>query len=290
MRQIKQILVPFDYSPCAEDALRLAGTLARGTGARLLVLHLLPLPMYSYADLIVSLDRDWIASETTRLRSHVEGVLAVDGQPPAFEAEVQWGSAHLDIVQFAAERRSDLIVMGTHGRTGLKHVLLGSVAERTVRLAPCPVLTVRGGVHARTGVDASAVGAPAVRRGPVDRLAAPSPITVLPSDLLSTARDRMACEHVRHVAVVEGDGHLVGILSDRDLMRHVGHFDHTKVDAVMTKHPRTIAPDAATDTAARLMVDQRIRALPVVDGERLVGMLTATDILEDYVRAARRAA
>jgi len=65
----------------------------------------------------------------------------------AWEAEVATGNAAETIVRIAGERNVDLVVMGTHGRTGLQHALLGSVAERVVRLAPCPVLTIR---HGRT--------------------------------------------------------------------------------------------------------------------------------------------
>ena len=72
-----------------------------------------------------------------------------DLMPAAFHgnwgAELAAGHPAETIVRVAQERAADLIVMGTHGRTGLQHVLLGSVAEKVVRLAPCPVLTVRYG-------------------------------------------------------------------------------------------------------------------------------------------------
>ena len=69
--------------------------------------------------------------------------LMADASEVTWEAEVASGPAAETIVQIAQERAADLIVMGTHGRTGLRHLLLGSVAEKVVRLAPCPVLTVR---------------------------------------------------------------------------------------------------------------------------------------------------
>lgn len=289
MSALKQILVPIDYSTCADDALRRAGTLARALQARLLVLHFLPWPIYGFAEWPTN---EWIATEKRRLQAHVEGVLAPEGALPAIEVEIELGFPHVDIVPFAIERKADLIVMGTHGRTGLKHVLLGSVAEKTVRLAPCPVLTVRAGMPADRALGRivdEPPRHPTVRRGEVDRLVARVPVTVTPEDSLSTARDRMMTEGIRHLAVVE-DGRLVGMLSDRDVVAHLGHLEHMRVNGVMTPHPTTIVPDASTETAARMMIDKRVRALPVVDGERLVGMLSATDILEDYVRAARRAA
>jgi universal stress protein A len=65
------------------------------------------------------------------------------GKPPAVEIAVRWNSPVEGIVEYAGEWAIDLIVIATHGRTGLSHVLLGSVAERIVREAPCPVLTIR---------------------------------------------------------------------------------------------------------------------------------------------------
>ncbi len=61
--------------------------------------------------------------------------------------EVQMGRPFIEIIRYAREKKIDLIVLGTHGRSGLKHVLLGSVAERVVRKAPCPVLTIRHPEH-----------------------------------------------------------------------------------------------------------------------------------------------
>jgi nucleotide-binding universal stress UspA family protein len=68
---------------------------------------------------------------------------AREGRQASIETEVLFGHGARTIAEYAAERGVDLIVMGTHGRTGFAHLLLGSVAERLVRTAPCPVLTVR---------------------------------------------------------------------------------------------------------------------------------------------------
>jgi nucleotide-binding universal stress UspA family protein len=65
------------------------------------------------------------------------------GQPPRVLTEVRWGSPVEAIVDYASQHQIDLVVIATHGRTGLSHALLGSVAERIVREAPCPVLTIR---------------------------------------------------------------------------------------------------------------------------------------------------
>jgi acetoin utilization protein AcuB len=111
-------------------------------------------------------------------------------------------------------------------------------------------------------------------------------VTIGPDDNLETARHRMAVASIRHLPVV-GAGRLVGILSDIDLPAHSGRLADTPVHVAMTPDPITIAADAMIDAAARLMLARRVRALPVVDGERLVGILSATDILEDYIRAYR---
>jgi CBS domain-containing protein len=87
--------------------------------------------------------------------------------------------------------------------------------------------------------------------------------------------------------VVDG-GRVVGILSDRDLPRYAGYYESARVKAAMTPDPVAVAADVTIDAAAQLMVDRRVRALPVVEGERLVGIISSTDILEDYVTAARR--
>ena len=77
------------------------------------------------------------------VRTQLQDLIRATGFPGTWEVEVATGHPADAIVRVAQEGGADLIVMGTHGRTGLQHVLLGSVAEKVVRLAPCPVLTVR---------------------------------------------------------------------------------------------------------------------------------------------------
>jgi CBS domain-containing protein len=285
---LQQILVPFDYSAPAEAALMLAGDLARTYRAKLLVVHFVEIEVHTLGDYPI-IKGDPITEETERLRKHVHHVLADAGESPAPEVEVAWGSPFLRIVETAIERKADLIIMGTHGRSGIKHILLGSVAERTVRLAPCPVLTVRGPVilpdEALVDAWRSAVSS-GTRHGEVGGMMSPNPVTIGPDDSLETACDRMAAAKIRHLPVVDA-GRLVGILSDIDLPAYRSQFAHTRVHVAMTPDPITVAPDATVDSAARLMLDRRVRALPVVEGEQLIGMLSATDILEDYVRVSR---
>ncbi len=289
MTPFSQILVPTDYSEPADAALRLAGGMVRAAKGRLVVAHMLPLPVYTMTELpIWPIAPEWIAEETIRLRKHVQGVLEADGDPPAFEVDVTVDTPFLRIVQLAAERRVDLIVMGTHGRSGLKHLMLGSVAEKVVRSAPCPVLTVHGPVAARAGGGEPAAARPPriARPGEVVELMYRRPITIEADGMLEEARRLMAEHRVRHLPVVER-GKIVGILSDADLGPHVGQLARTKVNVAMTANPTCVAPDVDATVAARLMLEHKVRALPVVEGDTVIGIVSVSDVLEEYLRAAR---
>ncbi|MDE3078223.1 MAG: CBS domain-containing protein, partial [Chloroflexota bacterium] len=85
-------------------------------------------------------------------------------------------------------------------------------------------------------------------------------------------------EGFRQLPVVE-QGKLVGMLSDRDLHAHIGYFERTKVDAAMTPAPLTVGPTELAERLAHLLIEQRINALPVVDGDRLIGIVSKTDLL-----------
>jgi CBS domain-containing protein/nucleotide-binding universal stress UspA family protein len=288
MSGFSQILVPIDYSAPSTAALRLAAEIAGAFQGRLIALHLLPMEVYALAEYpVVAPDGKRLEDERSRLETHVRAVLG--DAAPAFEVQVGWGSPFLQIVDCAVERRADLIVIGTHGRTGLKHALLGSVAEKTVRLAPCPVLTVRASATHPGAL--RAVETPVPRRvaaaGTVGELMGREPIAVRSTDTLDLASKCMIDAGVRHLPVVDGS-RLVGMLSDRDVQPHIGYLVQTRVNAAMTPNPTTVSPDVAIADAARQMLGRSVRALPVVDGERLVGIVTSTDILEDYILAASR--
>jgi nucleotide-binding universal stress UspA family protein len=287
------MLVPVDYEPAADAALRIAGRLARAGRSRLLVVHALPLPIYTMAEVpILAVDGQWVQDEVKRLRAHVTAVLEPEGDVPAFDVDVRVDTPALRIVELAAARRADLIVMGTHGRTGLKHLVLGSTAERVVRLAPCPVLTVHAGVEPHLGVLAHqaraerAAAPPVAGPGEVGELMRRAPVTIASDALLEEARVAMATHQIRHLPVVDR-GKLVGMLGSGDLGPHVGQLARTKVNAAMTPNPVTVGTRVDAGTAARLMLERRVRALPVVDGEKVIGIISASDVLEEYARAAR---
>jgi nucleotide-binding universal stress UspA family protein len=143
---ITRILVPTDFSPHAERAFGYATTLAQRFGATLGLLHVVEDPFVSgawsaevYVPNVVELLNELIANAEQRLAAleHSASALGLTA-----ETAVITGRPAHDIAEYAKEGGFNLIVMGTHGRTGLSHVVMGSVAERVVRSAPCPVLTV----------------------------------------------------------------------------------------------------------------------------------------------------
>lgn len=143
-KRFRSVLVPVDFSDHASGAMALAIELARGSGGTIHLLHAYEVPLgmispYGVAvpDSLITQVRD-AAARRLEKASH-----EVTAAGLACETHVEHGPAADAIVEAAQRVHADLIVMGTRGHTGLKHVLLGSVAERTVRLAPCPVLTAR---------------------------------------------------------------------------------------------------------------------------------------------------
>jgi nucleotide-binding universal stress UspA family protein len=138
--QISRILFPTDFSHDAEHAFQYALTFAREFGAELYLLHVIyfppQTPEYDIGQVIDSLVKN--AEES--LRKLIESAEAPN---VVFHSDVQVGVEHAEITKLAEKEKIDLIVMGTRGRTGLAHIFLGSVAERVVRHASCPVLTVK---------------------------------------------------------------------------------------------------------------------------------------------------
>jgi nucleotide-binding universal stress UspA family protein len=141
MVPIRTILHPTDFSESSGYAFQLACALTRDYGARLVVVHVAepPLPIYAEGAVLVPPAKTQTESATEKLHSM---------QAPAGDVRVEHrlleGAADVEILRATEEIKADLIVMGTHGRTGLSRLVMGSVAESISRKAPCPVLTVRG--------------------------------------------------------------------------------------------------------------------------------------------------
>lgn len=145
MTLFQTILVPTDFSPHAAKALELAIELAKGQGAALCLVHVVDIlpyttvpegtPMYD-PNVLARLREDLAKLLATAKQRVIEaGVSRVDGK-------LLEGQPFREIVRLAEQLPAQLIVMGTHGRTGVAHALMGSVAERVVRKAPCAVITV----------------------------------------------------------------------------------------------------------------------------------------------------
>lgn len=146
MVEWKKICCPVDFSEGSEAALELAADLARRFGAQLTVLHVYQPPHTAIpVEGAVYVPQDFFESMAEKVTQELADWKrrAEKRSEGSVTATMLSGLPFAEIKRYAKEGRFDLIVMGTEGRTGLRHLFLGSVAERVVRLADCPVLTVR---------------------------------------------------------------------------------------------------------------------------------------------------
>jgi nucleotide-binding universal stress UspA family protein len=141
---VNKILVPVDVGEPALEAVELALRLANPDGEITLV-HVLPILTDYEAGLLMSTVTD--EARADYVRTAIKKFLP-EGKENAFQIKVLLGDAGHEIADFATEHGTDLIILPSHGRKGLKRILLGSVAERVVRLATCPVLVLKHPHHA----------------------------------------------------------------------------------------------------------------------------------------------
>ncbi len=145
---LQKILVPIDFSEPSQKALRYARPFAEQFGASLTLLHVMepinyPIE-YGYAP-IAPLEAE--ETRQSELLARLKQLGTELGATVPVKSVVRVGRAWKEIVDFAKAQNSDLVIVATHGYTGLKHALLGSVAEKVVRHAPCPALVVRTEEH-----------------------------------------------------------------------------------------------------------------------------------------------
>jgi nucleotide-binding universal stress UspA family protein len=181
---MRQILFPTDFSAASEAARQVAEELARETRATLQVVHVVP-PVT---------DPSLPAKQLAELARDIGGGLSVTTALLA-------GNAGREIVRYAHEEQIDLIVLGTHGRTGLSRAILGSVAESVVRLAPCLVLTVPAAFFEESSTPATVEGTVPTSR--------PCLVCSRTSDdlICETCRTRIRAEAMHEKREAERPGH-----------------------------------------------------------------------------------
>jgi nucleotide-binding universal stress UspA family protein len=141
-----RILCPVDFDGNSLDALRMGCRLAEQSKARLYALHVVPLtdPTIVSAPLIAEQAEQLARAELARIsNAELAGI--------EHETLLRFGHPAKEIIAAEADTNADLVVMATHGRTGISHLVLGSVAEKVVRESSCPVLTIRMKAHAVEG-------------------------------------------------------------------------------------------------------------------------------------------
>ena len=141
--EFNHLLVPVDFSASSHQALESAIDLSRRFGSRLTLVHVHETPAYVYGGMTFA-TADLLGPIEEAAREHLDKTLReVQAVIPAAKAILRRGTAAVEILEVIEEQHPDLVVMGTHGRTGVSHALLGSVAERIVRFSTTPVLTIR---------------------------------------------------------------------------------------------------------------------------------------------------
>jgi nucleotide-binding universal stress UspA family protein len=140
----RKILCPTDFSHYTDAALSYASALAAESGATLYIVHVDEYRDASAAlgEAALNYDAAWTATDRSEVRQHLEQVKPTVSRVDYEHRYLEGGPIH-EIIEFAAREQIDLIVMGSHGRTGLSRLLMGSVAEGVARRAPCPVLIVK---------------------------------------------------------------------------------------------------------------------------------------------------
>ncbi|HLB59822.1 MAG TPA: universal stress protein [Bdellovibrionota bacterium] len=148
MAAIKKILVPIDFSPATEDIVKFVTDFAKPLGSEVELLHVAETSdIYANPPLLYS-DREFFETRVATLKEEIEALLQKYSDLMAkkgIKVHATWvsGNPFIEIVKIAKEKGFDLIAMGSHGRSGLEHVFLGSVAEQVLHNSPCPVLTLK---------------------------------------------------------------------------------------------------------------------------------------------------
>jgi universal stress protein A len=261
----RSMLVPVDFDDSAKPALDWAKNLAASSDATIHLMHVIAILLVpgEAANVVVAREDEVKAALDKIAKEQLSGT--------RHQIHVRTGDTARAVVEAAHEFGADLIVMPTHGRHGLSRFFLGSVAERVVREAPCPVLTVRPSAAHN---ESRSVGKVMIKNPP----------SVGPNDTLEQAHAVMQREDLLSVPVV-ANGVLAGIITDRDVRAHLGSLEMTPVNKAMSLGPVTVASSMPVEEAARLLVKLGVGALLVVDNGKLVGMLSTREVITSLLEA-----
>lgn len=148
MASFQRILLATDFSETSRYAVEYAILLAKTFGAALHVLHVMESEILAMPDGVTYLPPDYFEELEKQSADRLEKVIdSEERKRLTVSLILRKGSPFLEIIRYARDQQMDLIVLGTHGRGALAHVLLGSVAEKVVRKSTCPVLTIRHPQH-----------------------------------------------------------------------------------------------------------------------------------------------
>jgi nucleotide-binding universal stress UspA family protein len=144
MKLFNHILVPTDFGSSSARAIETAMALAQTFDSELTLLHVWEIPVYPYMEFVLESAELVETIEQAATKGLASALAEIHKSVPRARSILKMGPPGQQIVDTIAVEHPDLVVMGTHGRHGLGRVLLGSVAEKIVRLSPVPVLTIRG--------------------------------------------------------------------------------------------------------------------------------------------------
>lgn len=144
MKVFEHILVPTDFGGPSAQAIEVAVALVSALDARLTLLHVWDIPTYPYMEVVGDTSKLFAVVEHAAAERLQQALQYAQKRVPTATSTLRMGVPWQEVLATVNEQHPDLVVMGTHGRRGLSHVFLGSVAEKVVRLSEVPVLTVHG--------------------------------------------------------------------------------------------------------------------------------------------------
>jgi nucleotide-binding universal stress UspA family protein/CBS domain-containing protein len=257
----RDILCPIQFDQNSLGALEMGKRIAADYRATLHLLHVVTSDANETR--LVSL-HDPLSEARTRLKTlaveHLEGT--------RYQILIKPGDPARIVCETARDLDADLIVMASHGRSGLARLFVGSVAERVLREASCPVLAVR----------------PGNRETPLVRTRMnSSPVTIGPAESLAAAQELMHHGEIQCLPVVDGR-RLLGVVSSRDLRPHLKNLAATRVEEAMIHESLTVTPTTSLEEAAKLMLKHNLSAVAVVENGELAGLIQTSDVLATYVK------